>query len=255
MKTAALLFVALAVGTASAQDEVEAKKKRLGELMKQMTQIQGEAQKLLNELSGGDRTKMDAIMREVMQKYAPEMAAEVGRAQTASNERNASATLKTLATAEADFRANDRDANHVNDFWVGDVSGLYRIDPGDGGIKLIEIAVCCADAKPCQPLDKAGTQHGSKFIAAGVSAPKAGYRYAVVEKYQDDKGAAAKYDEGKGRNPSMFGFCAYPEEYGKTGKSTFMLNENNWVWGKDTGGKPVDVFPADPAKEGWKKLD
>src|SRR5689334_9677177 len=38
--------------------------------------------------------------------------------QRASNERNASASLKTLASAEADFRANDRDNNKINDFWT-----------------------------------------------------------------------------------------------------------------------------------------
>jgi prepilin-type N-terminal cleavage/methylation domain-containing protein len=37
--------------------------------------------------------------------------------QRASNERNASTSLKTLSSAEADFRSNDRDWNHVNDFW------------------------------------------------------------------------------------------------------------------------------------------
>jgi len=47
--------------------------------------------------------------------------------QRASNERNASTSLKTLSSAEADFRANDRDWNHVNDFWTGDVKGLYTM--------------------------------------------------------------------------------------------------------------------------------
>ena len=44
------------------------------------------------------------------------------QAQRASNERGASATLKTFAMAQADFRSNDRDGNGVNDFWTGDVS-------------------------------------------------------------------------------------------------------------------------------------
>jgi glycine cleavage system regulatory protein len=33
--------------------------------------------------------------------------------------------LKSLASAESDFRANDRDWNHINDFWTGDVKQLY----------------------------------------------------------------------------------------------------------------------------------
>src|SRR5688572_6757800 len=47
--------------------------------------------------------------------------------QRSDNERNASTTLKTLSSAEADFRANDRDWNHVNDFWTGDVKSLYTL--------------------------------------------------------------------------------------------------------------------------------
>src|SRR6188508_3146890 len=73
----------------------------------------------------------------------------------ASNERTASTSLKTLSSAEADFRANDRDWNHVNDFWTGDVKGLYTmtsadvrgagISPNDPPIKLIEMEVAAAD--------------------------------------------------------------------------------------------------------------
>src|SRR6187455_327077 len=47
--------------------------------------------------------------------------------QRASNERNASTSLKTLSSAEADFRSNDRDWNHVNDFWTANVAGLYTM--------------------------------------------------------------------------------------------------------------------------------
>ena len=73
----------------------------------------------------------------------------------ASNERNASTSLKTLTSAEADFRANDRDWNGVNDFWTGDVKGLHTMTPakvrGAGGdsadppIRLIELSLAAAD--------------------------------------------------------------------------------------------------------------
>src|SRR5215470_5957140 len=76
--------------------------------------------------------------------------------QRASNERNASTTLKTLTSAEADFRANDRDWNHVNDFWTADVKGLYTMtsagargaagDAADPPIRLIELIAAAADA-------------------------------------------------------------------------------------------------------------
>src|ERR1043165_4520972 len=73
----------------------------------------------------------------------------------AENERNASTSLKTLSSSEADFRANDRDWNQVNDFWTGDVKGLYTMTaaavrgagtaPKDPPIKLIEIETAAAD--------------------------------------------------------------------------------------------------------------
>src|SRR3954465_774253 len=47
----------------------------------------------------------------------------------ASNERGAASGLKALASAEADFRANDRDKNGANDFWTADVKGLYTMTP------------------------------------------------------------------------------------------------------------------------------
>jgi hypothetical protein len=237
------------------QDDVEAKKQRLGELVKRMGDLQQEAEKLLEELSGGDRSRKDAIMMEVMRKHAPKMAGQMESAVRGANERNASSSLKTLAAASADFRANDRDNNRINDFWVGDVSGLYRINPGDGGIKLIEISIALADARPRAPLDKSEVFAGSKLIALpSPGATKAGYRYAAVPKYQED-GKDAPYHSGDGRCPSKFGFCSYPAEYGTAGKFTFLITEENTVWRKDTGGKPVEVTPEDPRAQGWSRLD
>jgi len=180
--------------------------------------------------------------------------------QEPENERAAWVALKPMSTAQADFRANDRDGNKVPDFWVADVSGLYRIDTGVP-LKLIERSAATADAKPCVPLDKEGKfpgaagEHASKLIGLEKPSPKAGYWFAAVENYEDGKGAPARYDAGNGRNPSRFGICAYPAEHGKTGRLSFIINEMNTVWKKDTGGKPVDVFPADPGRSGWTRLD
>src|SRR5438045_2944647 len=77
--------------------------------------------------------------------------------QRASNERNAATSLKTLTAAEADFRANDRDGNKINDFWTANVSGLYTMTNAsitgntansttDPSVKLIELSIASADA-------------------------------------------------------------------------------------------------------------
>src|SRR6188472_3044327 len=47
--------------------------------------------------------------------------------QRSSYERNAATSLKTVMVAEHDFRANDREGNRVNDFWTGDLKGLYTL--------------------------------------------------------------------------------------------------------------------------------
>lgn len=164
----------------------------------------------------------------------------------ATNGRNAATSLKTLTSAEADFRGNDRDRNQLNDFWVGDVSQLWFLEADGGPIKLIERSVANADGAPLKPL------------ADGE--PKAGYLYRAIT--FDETGAP--YDSGKGRNLSKFGFCAYPSDYHdtawyrrKTDVSifTFIVNEENTIWRKDLQGAPALKWPKDPLAEGWSKLD
>ena len=164
----------------------------------------------------------------------------------ASNKRNASASLKTLASAEADFRSNDRDDNKVNDYWVGDVSRLYYLESRNETIKLIERSVANADGAPKGSLDDPG--------------PKAGYLYAAIPL----EGTGAPYDRGGGRNPEKYAFCAYPAKYQpkawhrnslSINDETFIINEDNVIWKKDIGGAAVRQWPKDPLAEGWSKLD
>jgi len=154
-------------------------------------------------------------------------------ASRAANEREASAFLKTLTTAEADFRANDRDGNNALDFYVADVRGLYYTTAPDGSqIRLIVQTVAEADAN-------------------GAAVPRAGYLYSVIAR--DETGAL--YDSGAGRHDSKFALCAYPHQYPSSGRLTFIVDEGNVVWKKDTRGVRADQWPSDPAAEGWSKLD
>src|SRR5258706_2070588 len=68
----------------------------------------------------------------------------------ASTDRYGPTCLKCLCAAQADFRDNDRDGDGMNQFWRGDVAGLYTLVPKNArptldAIKLIEISVASAD--------------------------------------------------------------------------------------------------------------
>jgi hypothetical protein len=175
--------------------------------------------------------------------------------QRASNERNASASLKTLASAEADFRGNDRDGNKIQDFWTRDVAGLYGIVPvgSTDKIMLIEIWVAGAD-----------------FAAAGVSAPgvtgleevdrdhyapaepKEGYWFQRM--LTDESGNAYECNtDGILRgdstpsdrswwNHAKFAFYAFPDTYA-TGRHVFFINEGNTIFKRAMTG-PVKL-PSD----------
>jgi hypothetical protein len=167
-----------------------------------------------------------------------------GCSQKASNERNASYGLKTIASAQADFRGNDRDGNKIQDFWRGDVSGLYGARPAatEEMIKLIEISVAGADAAP---LDG-----GPALVARDqyvVFAPKAGYWYRALCHDDEDPDALDR---------QRFAACAYPAFYPKSGRRTYILGEGHTIYQRDTGGRPPDVFPdPESLKRDWAPLD
>jgi type II secretory pathway pseudopilin PulG len=156
----------------------------------------------------------------------------------ASNERAASTNLKTLTSAEADFRANDRDGNRINDFWTGDVSGLYYVKPTGGGpeIRLIEEGVANADAK-------------TLFPRAKGMIPKGGYLFQAFDWDDSVDGPEGEYKRDtdksgrKVHNESRFGFCAFPKSAGD-GKYVFFVNENNTIF-RDPVTEPRTTFPSD----------
>jgi len=161
------------------------------------------------------------------------------QSQRASNERNASASLKTLATAEADLRSNDRDGNHVNDFWTADVEGLYTLFPSGGAatsiIKLIELSVAGADGFTLGA-QAAGAADGGTLGTAALTTPqpKAGYWYVALSQTMES-GAAVTYNQqviAGGRvnyNSSAFGFTAFPDSY-SAGRTVFIINEGNTMF-------------------------
>jgi hypothetical protein len=214
-----------------------------------------------------ENKQLKALFRKVAEQAPPDVFEELARlapdvlkgarpgegfvpAVRAANERNALGTLKQLCSVQVTFKTLDLDENAINDYWVGDLSCLYRREPGGkGALRLIELAMAQADAAPI----KEGKDIGKSLCERPE--PKAGYLFRVIPEYEEADGKFVKYDQGAGRNVDRFGACAYPAEYGKAGKLTFIVSEGGTLFKKDTGGKPVDRFPLDPVKEGWSKVD
>jgi prepilin-type N-terminal cleavage/methylation domain-containing protein len=207
--------------------------------------------------------------------------------QRASNERNASTSLKTLSSAEADFRANDRDWNHVNDFWTYNVSGLYTMTSAaipnaanittDPPIKLIELSVASADTDSLSAV--AATSEYMLLTTFAVYSAKAGYWYMALVTDQTLSGSAEmtyKLDTngtpamGSTHNTSKFGFISFPDSQ-SAGKYVFIVNENNTIFRSATSGAvrtgvlnppgiPANAaytqWPSDAnLKSFWSKLD
>ena len=118
-------------------------------------------------------------------------------------------------------------------YWTGDVAGLFP--PG-------QYSSCTgADAAP---------------IGGGTTYAHQGFWIRAMTTDQDGN-AYAQDPDGDGTattHETRYGFCVYPETYGEDYAWTYVFNETGAGWKKDTGGKPVLAFPADPAAEGWQKL-
>ncbi len=168
-----------------------------------------------------------------------------------SGQRNASASLKTLATAQADYRANDRDGNRIQDFWREDVSGLYGVLPVGSTemVKLIEVSVAGADTASIGRSTLGAMGPGQVAVDHyAVLSPKAGYFFCAL-RHADEKPGAL--------DPNRFAACAYPANYPSSGRLTFILDENNTIYKRDLGRPgPPDVFPDEATlKAKWSKLD
>ena len=156
--------------------------------------------------------------------------------------RPASHSLKTVGTAQMDFRSMDRDGNGISDYWIHDVQGLYSVLGADKqAIKLIEVTIARADAFPFPP-----EKEGRFAQVPNSGSPRAGYFYAIIPLNSH----GLPLDGAK-----EFGVSAYPANYGSGPTLTFILNQDRVIWKKDTGGKRILKWPTDPQQEGWKRMD
>lgn len=149
----------------------------------------------------------------------------------ASNERNASACLKILAAAEVEFRTNDRDRNGIKDFWTGDVTGLFAHGA------LIDSHLAHMDSRPIMPPGSPPWgQWGYYLVAMDVDESQ-----SPPEELRQETDKTS----GKVHHLTKFALCAYPAEYGVSGRQTFIINEGATIYKCDTGGRPVLRWPGE----------
>ena len=190
-----------------------------------------------------------------------------------SNEWSSVSKLRDLTSAEADFRANDRDWNHVNDYWTGDVKSLHTLTsaaiPGAKGgtqdppLKLIELRLAAADADGTF-MEAAG--ENSLLSSFVVPDPRNGYWYAALDRdlsvstpadslYRQDTGGTPAM--GTCHNLSRFGFVAFPDSQ-SAGPYVYLVNERNVVFRTSTIGSvrkdrsmPPGLNGFDAAYRNW----
>jgi hypothetical protein len=149
-------------------------------------------------------------------------------------------TLKTIAAAQADFLRHDRDANGIQDYWRGDVAGLYSLLPFEDvePIGLIERSAAEADLAPWP-----------EHALAPAPLPKYAYVFLALRHVGEEE---------TGWNPNRFAAGAFPTVHKADAwpRNSYIISEGNAVFLKDLGpGGRVLTFPADPLKEGWRKVD
>jgi hypothetical protein len=179
-----------------------------------------------------------------------------------ANDRILMVSLKTITSAEADFRANDRDGNHINDYWTADVQGLWGVVPSDGNapIKLIELSVALADADPVK---------GAYPPIPGNPTPRAAGWFTVLRQDRSENPPLRYRDLEVSK--FRFGFLAFPEDFVTGGPFAFIVNDQNTIYmrrlkddvcpsGKTPPG-PVSTpgfmdWPSDAElKADWEKWD
>ncbi len=166
--------------------------------------------------------------------------------QRAAHERKAASSLRMIATAEQDFRANDRDGNRTFDYWTGDVAGLYGMTsaavPGrtDPPLRLLDVSIAAADSAPL-----AAGAAGGEYRAIGdfsVQGPSAGYWFyalqrdltaSPVQAYRTDTQGTPSM--GSVQNSRCFAFLAYPDQYKSSGRTVLAINETGSMIRRDPG--------------------
>lgn len=156
--------------------------------------------------------------------------------------------LTDLVLAQEVWREVDTDRNGSNDYWVGPVAAFYFCKDSDGELlKSIRIDIARAD------------RDGLSAYAEEEPTPSRGFWLGAIDRDEDGRDYVLHKDEKLLTNPARYGYCAWPAEYGRTGRLTFIVNQEGVVYSKDRGGNDCDRVGQWPGKDpealGWRMED
>jgi hypothetical protein len=100
-----------------------------------------------------------------------------------------------------------------------------------------------AEGQPKSPLGPLAAFASTEGFSAqaGKQQPFHGYFYRILTKQGTDAKGGAKDYVVNGKMTGGFAFIAYPEKYGDTGITTFIINQNGIVYEKDLGKSTVEA--------------
>jgi len=141
---------------------------------------------------------------------------------------NGAVSLRTLVSAQEDFRSSDRDRNGIRDYWRRDVAGLYTFAPPNREpLKLIELSVAQADRRPASPVPGGSGEHHCYWFET------------------------LRFRDEKTPDPTRFAFCAIPDGH-LPNDWTLIVDHHGVVYGKRIQPYgPLEFYPVDPPGEGW----
>jgi hypothetical protein len=152
------------------------------------------------------------------------------------NELAAMNVIAAMASAQAEYSSQHHDGvkqyaqKFISD--EGKQNGLYWKSPeGQPKSPLGPLAAYAAATEGFNPV-------------AGKQQPFHGYFYRILTKQDANAKGGAKDYIANGKMTGGFAFVAYPEKYGDTGVTTFIINQNGIVYEKDLGKDTADLAKA-----------
>jgi hypothetical protein len=168
---------------------------------------------------------------------------EVEDRRIGNNELDAIDACYDYVDAQLDYASQDRMGDGVLQFaqrlvsTPGKKDGLYWSSADGGDLSPIGLFIAEASS-PSVDTTAAALERGEK------PGSYAGYRFKVLTAQGDNATGGAHNFLVDGRLLGGFGLVAYPVEYGKTGVSTFVVNQLGVVYEKDLGPDTASVAAA-----------